>query len=223
MNTFIKCLKLIKYGTQVKTQLIFMAIFAAIGIFFEFFSDSNTMLGGFYIFLLPVILGQLLTTLSISGLVQSSPLKKKLQTVFPYMVSTPFMALSLLIIIAHRAFMLHTGVEGMTDAENYTMQSAYVMQLGIMIFLALIYFAFAYKFFLVAMIVFVLFTVPSISILSNPFFGAYYFIGQNFTVSVIVAISLFIIGNILSFIFTGLCYKYDISKYMTRRMLGKMA
>ena len=29
--------------------------------------------------------------------------------------------------------------------------------------------------------------------------------------------------NILSFIFTGLCYKYDISKYMTRRMLGKMA
>jgi hypothetical protein len=107
-----------------------MLVIAVIGMILEFRS-INSFIGGFYIFLFPITIGHMFISLSMSGLIQSSVLKKKLQVLYPYVVSFPLMLLSLLVVIAHRVWLIHNGVEGLTDAENRMIQSTSLLEIGI--------------------------------------------------------------------------------------------
>ena len=65
MRSFIRCLKLLKYGSCVRKQLTFMLVIAVIGMILEFRS-INSFIGGFYIFLFPITIGHMFISLSMS-------------------------------------------------------------------------------------------------------------------------------------------------------------
>ena len=224
MKSFIKCFKLFKYSAQLKNSLFFMFIIGTVGFFLEFSaSKDHSFIGGFYIFLFPVMIGQMLMTISLSGLVQSSYLKKRLQTLFPHIITFPITGLSLFIVIMHRAFMIRNGVPGVSDAENYSAQSVYIFGLGVLIFFSLIYFAVCYKFFVASLIVFFCIMIPGMIVMQNPYSPINQFMGRDFGVSVIAAIVLFLMGNIISLVLSNLLYKYELSEYMVKRTIGRMA
>lgn len=221
MRSFIRCLKLLKYGSCVRKQLTFMLVIAVIGMILEFRS-INSFIGGFYIFLFPITIGHMFISLSMSGLIQSSVLKKKLQVLYPYVVSFPLMSLSLLVVIAHRVWLIHNGVEGLTDAENRMIQSTSLLEMGIFMFFCFIYFALVYKFYAPSFIFFIAFMIPGMVIVQNDTFGISRLLAIDFRSAVIATIILFISGNLVSLIISNLVYKYSLSEYMIKRSVGKM-
>ena len=223
MKSLIKCFKLLKYSAQLKSQLFFLVVIAVTGFIIEFTSttDSFSIIGSFYILLFPATIGHMLISLSMSGLVQSSVLKKKLQTVYPHVLSFPLMSLSLLLIIVHRAWLIQNGVKGLSDAENLALQSSALISIGILMFLCLIYFALCFKFHIQAMIIFIGIVVPIMVILQNNTFGIMNILGKDFKQSVIITIILFVCGNLLSIILSNVFYKYSLSEYWIKRSLGR--
>ncbi|WP_027218494.1 hypothetical protein [Butyrivibrio fibrisolvens] len=223
MKSLIKCFKLLKYSGQMKSQVFFLVVITVTGFIIEFTSttDSFDMIGGFYIIVAPATIGHMLMSLSMSGLVQSSVLKKKLQTVYPHVLSFPLMSLSLLLIIVHRAWLIQNGVKGLSDAENLVLQSSTVFSIGILMFLCLIYFAISFKFHIKAMIIFIGIVIPTMVILQNNTFGIMNILGGDFKQSVIITIILFVCGNLLSIILSNVFYKYSLSEYWIKRSLGR--
>lgn len=223
MKSLIKCFKLLKYSAQLKSQLFFLVAIAVTGFIIEFIptTDSFSIIGSFYILLYPATIGHMLMSLSMSGLVQSSVLKKKLQTVYPHVLSFPLMSLSLLLIIVHRAWLIQNGVKGLSDAENLAMQSSALISIGILMFLCLIYFAISFKFHIQAMIIFIGIVIPVMVAFQNNTFGIMNNLGGDFKQAVIITIILFVCGNISSVILSNVFYKYSLSEYWIKRSLGR--
>ena len=224
MKSLIKCFKLLKYSAQLKRSIIFMVIIGICGFFMEFASsESQSFIGGFYIFLFPVMIGQMLFTLSMSGLIQSSSYKKKLQTGFPFMVQLPITGISLFVVIAHRAWIVKHGTPGISDAENYTSQAAYIFWLGVIIFFSLVYFGVCYKFFVASLVVFCIIVAVVMTGMHNEYLGLNSIVGKSFEVSVAITVILYLLGNLVSYLISNLLYKCDMSEYMIKRTVGKWA
>lgn len=224
MKSLIKCFKLLKYSAQLKSQLFFLVAIAVTGFIIEFSptTDSFSTIGSFYILLYPATIGHMLMSLSMSGLVQSSVLKKKLQTVYPHVLSFPLMSLSLLLIIVHRAWLIQNGVKGLSDSENLAMQSSALISIGILMFLCYIYFAISFKFHVYAMVIFIIIVVPVMVAFQCNTFGIMNMLGRDFKQAVIITIILFVCGNISSVILSNVFYKYSLSDYWIKRSLGRL-
>ena len=89
MKQFIKSLKLLKYGLQFKTMIILTIVFFALGIIFEVTSYGGDMgiLSGLYMVLAGVYIYQLMLTPSVSKLVQTSSFRRKMQTIYPMILT----------------------------------------------------------------------------------------------------------------------------------------
>ena len=86
MKNFIKAMKMLRYGLQVKTMLILSVAFFMFGLVFEFTLSSidyNNITSGLYLAISGVYVYQIMLTSSVSSLVQTSSMKHGLQTIYP--------------------------------------------------------------------------------------------------------------------------------------------
>lgn len=86
-------IQVFRYGLNVKGNIIAMVLFLGLGCVMEFLSPGMT-LGGLYISLGSMMLIQLMHSVTVSTMVQTSPYKKVLQTVVPALMGTIFVFLA---------------------------------------------------------------------------------------------------------------------------------
>ena len=95
-NELTTCFKLLKYTMNVKMSIVSIIIFIAVGILFELLTvfagnriSFQTWLdyGALFLFTAAMYPAQLIYSMDMSGMVQSSAYKKKIQTLFPAILS----------------------------------------------------------------------------------------------------------------------------------------
>ena len=69
--------KLLRYSYKCKMNLILLAFFTVIGLVSEISSHGTNMLGGFYFTMSGMFAYQMIVSMDISGMVQSSAIKRK--------------------------------------------------------------------------------------------------------------------------------------------------
>lgn len=109
INNFILGIKLLKYTFNFKQNVFLMVIFIFVGIIWLFMpSSSMAQFGPVYLSITGLYLLQMLGSLQFSGMVLSSPKKKRLQTFMPATLSLPcsliFYALTVLAVVYNKQF-----------------------------------------------------------------------------------------------------------------------
>ena len=69
--------KLLKYGYRLKLNVIMLVFFAIFGIASEIFSKGTSIIGGVYFMMSGMFTFQLIMSMDVSELIQSTSLKKK--------------------------------------------------------------------------------------------------------------------------------------------------
>ena len=80
--------KLLRYGYKLKLNVIMFVFFAVIGIASDIMSKGTSIIGGVYFMMCGMFTFQLIMSMDVSELIQSTSLKKKLQIYIPVMSST---------------------------------------------------------------------------------------------------------------------------------------
>ena len=203
--------KIVGYGLKIKTQLGLAAAFAGMGIFFEILSGGEDSVGSFYIVLSGMFIYQLIVSTDISTLVQSSPYKKKIQCTYPILATAPWLYMTLTILsIVHAIF-------ARESEEKYLTMCRLTILLGCLLFILMIYFGLAYKFF-VGGTVFMIISVflPIIMFQNeNPLSAKC----TNLGVCTLIAYLLMTLGVVCCWLVTRLTYKKELSKLAFRASL----
>ncbi len=216
LDEFKRAYKLVQYGLSIKLQLVFAIVFTLIGIAVEIASRGTQFIGAFYIILSGLFLFQLVISVDNSALVQSSPYKRKIMVVYPYVVIIPLTYLLMAVLsVIHWRFAV-TG-----SAEDYSNQARMMFILGVVLFLTNLFFGVCYKYFLLATMLLFVFMIPVISLLQYDRFPIYQWSGVSFSRSVICAFVFITIGLVISYLLTNLLYRKPLSSMAFRGILGK--
>lgn len=207
-----KGLKLVKYGLTFKMQIAFSVIFLLFGVFVEFAGRGRNMLGGFYIVLSAMFVIQLIISMDISTMVQTSPYKKKLQTSIPILTCTPIMLFSYTVVVLIRLYYIYLDPAISENPENQGAVKAGLMAIILLLFFVSAYMGICFKYFLVSLIGLVLFVYP-ISFIFHEL-SIYKIVNEIPTAAIVAAgYVLIIAGQCISYLLTRLTYKKDLSKY----------
>lgn len=212
-NEIKKAFKIISYGSAVKKQVAFAAFFAVIGIVIEAASKGANTIGGIYICLSGIFAFQMICSVDMSTLVQSSPYKKKIQCSYPYRVTIPWIYISYAIIT------LINWLGACNDPSSYVIQSNCVLYNGIMLAIILLYTSMAYKFFIVAMISMTISVMAVTSLIGMRVETAILTFDNLFAASTIIGFAIVTVCSIAAVFITRKLYKYDLSKWAFRGML----
>ena len=88
--------KVLRYGYKLKLNVIMLVFFAVFGIASDIMSKGTTIVGGIYFMMSGMFTFQLIMSMDVSELIQSTSLKKKLQIYIPVMSSTCLLYTSVL-------------------------------------------------------------------------------------------------------------------------------
>ena len=161
MKDLILGFKLLRYGYKLKTNVMMLILFTAIGFVVELSSHGTNMLGGFYFMLTGMFAYQMIIYMNASDYVQSSAMKRKLEVGMPVIVSTVVYLVMLTILIAEKYILIRMFPE---NTENY--QDTLFMIICIL-FGAMIFCGVCYKYFVASFIVFMLVIITCMSIVSS--------------------------------------------------------
>lgn len=210
---------LIKFGLAFKMELFFGILFAVIGIITEFFSKGATFVGGFYIVLSVFMIFQLILSLDLSTLLQSSGYKRKIQLTFPYLVVVPLMLIAFTIVVILHVSFIYTGVDGYSADDNLLMQTQYLLLLGFTLFLTQIYFGLCYKYFLLSTIALVVTIMPAILVINV--FSFMTDICSSLPLTILLSYILVLAGSALSYLLSACLYRKNLSKSVFQSALKR--
>lgn len=199
----IKNLKLLKYGYQFKSNMVFSVFFIILGVALITFIDtfkSPSMYMIFYCGFLIII--QTASTLMSSHIVKSSPKYRKFCLGVPKVINIAAF-FSVIIILSVIRFIQADSIEKFTQHMGNELVIA-----GLEYFIVLLYTTFGYKFFIISLVLFC-----TSCILSN---GLLYFLFEaysfNFWQGAVIAVLFFAFGMFLSEIAGRAIYKVQPSK-----------
>ena len=116
MKDLILGFKLLRYGYKLKTNVMMLILFTAIGFVVELSSHGTNMLGGFYFMLTGMFAYQMIIYMNASDYVQSSVMKRKLEVGMPVIVSTVVYLVLFTILVAEKYILIRMYPE---NTENY--------------------------------------------------------------------------------------------------------
>ena len=227
MKTLITYFKMMKYALQAKLILVLTLFFFIFGIVFELLdftrAGSSYSLAALYLALTGMYFYQLVFSSTVSKLVQSSPLKKKLQTSGPILASLILSLLVFAIYVVIRLFRITP--EFLEENEtSYAQGYSTILFMGVCIFVFFIYLAFSYKTYIFSLI-FVGVTIigilgfgittTSLVTLSEKLMID----GNNPILIIMVSAVLIVLGAVLGYIISLLLYKKPISDLAVRYAL----
>ncbi|MBO4337850.1 MAG: hypothetical protein J5842_07225 [Lachnospiraceae bacterium] len=148
MADTIKFLKLCKYSFRYKTNIVFLILFLAIGIMNEVIAHGTQYLGGFYIVLCSIYMFQFIMSLSMSDMIQSSGIGRRIQLDIPVRLNVMMSVLLYTLLVIYRICMAKI------HPENEPQIASSLLMINIMFFILFIYTGFVYKYFLISILVF---------------------------------------------------------------------
>lgn len=209
--------KLVQYGLSIKMQLAFACAFALIGIAVEIATRGSQFLGGFYVALSGLFIFQLIVSVDVSTLVQSSSYKRKIQLVYPYVAVAPLTYIVFTILAV-----IHWQV-AKNGGDDYIMQCRMIFTLGLILCVTVAYFGICYKYFVAGMIgMFILVYAVMIAMARENSFICR-FASRSYSVSLISSYILITLGLAIAIILSQITYKKDFSKLAFERMLKRNA
>ncbi len=216
INSWKLGLKSIRYAYGKTSNCIMMIVFFLLGLVFYAMPDStgNGFLGGYMLMCVALMPVQMLYSLSVSNLVQSSPFKKKMQTSVPAVFACVNMLVLHIVNI-----LIHWGHVIRYPASAQRMTQELLMQILSMLFL-MVYMAVAYKFFVISMCLF-------IGIFGPIYVGKIHTFGllktNNLALWQLAVLGLVVIaaGGVIQYMISLLIYKAPMSKMAQSPSLRK--
>lgn len=205
-------IRLLKYGFGVKANMFFAGLFLAVGICALLFIPVN---GTWMIYMMAsaAYLVQILSSLQVTAIANSSPRRKALHTKIPVLISLPFYLLLYVAGCLVELWMLHIG----RRQEQEVAQS--VIMAGLIMVLFMIYVGGAFKYFVASVvmactvILFIIFGGNIIFEILEPHIP----IGP----ALLFGLAAVLLGAILQYLLSLLLYRYPASKAAQMRQLQK--
>lgn len=221
-----KAIRLTKYSLSLKMNLICMVTMLVLGLLMEwvfcYVNDyqANAMtvpflpisMGTFFIICAALFPAQMVISLDVGTMVQTSPYKRKLQTLFPTVLNGVSMTIALLLVVLIR------GISWVLTGKDYVWDS--LLYVGVIAAVLMVYSMFVYKFFVLSIIVlyFVMFFGGfTWGIITKT--GRFSFLSKDFAanlspvVAVLLSIGMIVIASMIHYGATRLLYKRPLSKY----------
>lgn len=208
--------KIMKYGHSAKLSIIGSIVLAMLGLVICIISITAKISfpGGYFLTMSVLLLLQLISTVNAANLVQTSPMKKKLQTSVPAFFSILMMLAAYLLNVVVVAVVVCANPE--EEVHFYT-QIIYTAALMGMIML---YYGAVYKYFVVSTIVFFtifMFVYPSIisGDISEKLYWSFMPFAepwQNFTLTAVIGLAFILVCGVLQYLISLAVYKAPISK-----------
>ena len=196
---------LCKYSFKFSTNITFMLIFLGIGVVTEIVSKGTQYLGGFYVVLCSMYMFQFIMSLSMSDMIQSSGIGRRIQLDIPVKLNFTLSFVLFTVLIIFRSIMAGRYPE----KANEIATSLFVID--ILIFQLFIYTAVVYKYFLASIIIFCLvigFITAGLTFITNlDMFG-----GLTLSTSIILGYVLIAVGTVLQYLICRLLIRKPISQ-----------
>lgn len=227
MKDLVKYFKMMKYALQAKMIFILAIIFFVLGLLFEFgdFSGHNSSysLSCLYLALTAMYFYQLVFSTTVSKLVQSSPMKRKLQTVGPAAVT---LITSLLTFTVYVVIRLIRITPQFLEDNGTTYANAYstILFMAVWYFLFSAYLSISYKSYIISIV------IVAVSVIAVLVFGSTTDIfinitdklligGSNPVLLIAVSLGIILIGSLVGYVISLLLYKMPISDMAVRYAL----
>ena len=139
-----------KYGYKIKMNVIMMVVILAFGIVAEISSKGTSFLGGFYLMMTGMFAYQLIMSMDISEMVQSSAAKRKLQVGLPVVASTVVYLASYTFLLVERVILIHQNPQSKEELL-YTLFTILLIMITVYIFSSI-----CYKYFVAGFILFLI-------------------------------------------------------------------
>lgn len=207
-------LTLVKYGFRPGTNLVMCILFLAIGVVLEISSKGTNIIGAFYFLLTGVYIYHMIESMSISKMVQTSKMKKALQTIVPTATSTLLYLVIFTCVVIEKAILIHNYPEN-TQIYLETLLIIVAYQVTAMLYIGL-----CYKYFVAA-------TICFFAVIMGLTAGAHILSRNNhlslsFPVEVIIGYIAIIVAAVLEYLISTLIYKKELSKFAFKGVFGKL-
>lgn len=153
--------KLLKYGYKLKLNIIMLVFFAITGIASDIISKGTTIIGGVYFMMSGMFTFQLIMSMDVSELIQSTSLKKKLQIYIPVLSSTVINLVVFTFLVIERVILIQNSVADKT-LLIYTL-----FTLDVVLLIEFLYTSICYKYFVLGFIVFMVLFLGIFTVLSG--------------------------------------------------------
>ena len=206
--------KLLKYSYKCKMNLILLALFTVIGLVSEISSHGTSMLGGFYFMLSGMFTYQMIISMDISGMVQSSAMKKRLQISMPVFVSTVLYIILYTVLVIERIILVHVNPQ---DKDRLMFN---LFTIVMMLFIMFIFSAISYKYFVAGFVIFLALLVGTLLVLDKVcMYGGYEFIcNMGFGTFIIIGYAVILAGGAIEYLIGKLLYKKPLSEFAFREI-----
>ncbi len=203
-------LKSLEYAYGITSNFILMIIFGLMGLVFYIIGPGihNTFMGGYMLMCTAILPTQMVYSLSMSNIVQSSPMKKKMQTTIPAAFTCGNLMIMYLINAVIRGIMVWAHPETALAAGKE------VLLLALVIMMMSVYLALAFKYFMVSIIMF-------IAVYFSIFRGMNAIVLDWFESGAAVYMAMIILG--LAFVAVGGIAQYLCSLLVYKVPMSKMA
>lgn len=217
--------KLLKHSMQFKMSIIIGCLFMIIGLIFDITSLSMTspVISVYYLFGM-AFTSQLVSNLSASQMVQSSPYKKRLQTTIITMMCVCIELITMTMMLGIKAIQYY----GQEDMQICVIDSILIVSMSILVFN--LYMTMATKFYWSATVVFFLTYFGLFGIIMRRQYEMAFqgILGElailpqiSFVTAVAICYGAILLGGILMYVISNLLYKREYSKMMFKTALER--
>ena len=153
--------KLLRYGYKLKLNVIMLVFFAIIGIVSDIMSKGTSIIGGVYFMMCGMFTFQLIMSMDVSELIQSTSLKKKLQIYIPVLSSTVINLVVFTFLVIERVILIQNSV---ADEKQLIFT---LFTLDVVLLTVYLYTSICYKYFVLGFIVFMVLFMGVFTVLSG--------------------------------------------------------
>ena len=204
--------QLMKYGYKIKMNVIMMVVILAFGIVAEISSKGTSFLGGFYLMMTGMFAYQLIMSMDISEMVQSSAAKRKLQVGLPVVASTVVYLASYTFLLVERVILIYQNPQSKEELL-YTLFTILLIMITVYIFSSI-----CYKYFVAGFILFLILFIgvdTGAVILWNNGIGAWLCqIGLGWLA--VLGYAVVLLGGGIEYLLGSLLYRKPLSEFAFR-------
>lgn len=204
-----KIITILKATPKLKLNIIASVVLFLLGMIGELLSYSNLSNMIFFtnsaiIFFMSIV------NISGSGLAQSSPSAKKLQTVYPFFIQIPLYIITFLLISIHRLYIVSKPLPNLSLQESYAKHGTLILAFSVLCINFMLYEILFSKRTLLSIIFMVIIFIPTIIFTSmlDEFFKI------NMKSAIAIGFLIMIAGSLLSILVANLLYKYPVSYHV---------
>ena len=203
--------KLIKHSNTRKIDILIIALFLCIGVIVEISGRGLNFLGGFYIAASILCIYEQVEKVAVFTLVQSSGLKKALQTVIPVVTSFVLEIFLFTLLLIERIILINMYPENRAEL----LKSLFMVIVILLLCVIYITICMKFYFYVVSTVIFV-FMAGALSAIGNM-----ELFRNSMSLPLLAAIGYItiVVGAASQYLISNLMYKYSFSKFVFRRLV----